>query len=196
MATSSRTSNAPPLTEEQMVKGMKEHYKQKEEGLSQVKLQVEIIWSTIQKRFQHICTREKENFTAPSLTSEDKDQILYLNQQLTQLSDNLRRLVSDENQEQRHLDYIKVYCQQYSKKDNSNFMREIQELQGMHSANCLQTEEIENHINRGIRHLSKIKRALNGEVNEKESRGQGQVKNTKVTYSQRSTIKSALQERN
>ncbi|XP_062613097.1 uncharacterized protein LOC134274864 [Saccostrea cucullata] len=183
--------------DQQMVKGMKEHYKQKEEGLTQIKLQVEIVWSTIQKRFHHLSTREKENFAAVFMTPEEKNQILYLSRQLTQLSDNLRRLVSDENQEQRHMEYIKAYCRQYSKKDNSDFMREIEELQEMHTANCLQTEEIENHINRGIRHLSKIKRTLNGEVNDKESRGQGQVRNNKVTCTQRGTShKSALQQRN
>lgn len=38
------------IFEKQMVMGLKNHYNQKEERLSQLKVQVEIVQSTIQKR--------------------------------------------------------------------------------------------------------------------------------------------------
>ncbi|XP_048755785.1 uncharacterized protein LOC125666634 [Ostrea edulis] len=183
------TSQTSKLTEALMVKGMRKHYNEKEEGLSQVKVQVDIIWSTIQKRFQHLHAGDKENAGEPVLGPDDKEQFVYLNQQLSQLTDNLRSLVSDENQEQRHLDYIKAYYQQCSKEDNSNFVAAIQDLESMHSANCSETEEIENHINRAIRHLSKITKTLNGE-------GQGKMNQCKVTCSKQVTKMSGLRERN
>lgn len=37
-----------------MVMGLKNHYNQKEERLSQLKVQVEIVQSTIQKRYLHV----------------------------------------------------------------------------------------------------------------------------------------------
>lgn len=39
------------IFEKQMVMGLKNHYNQKEERLSQLKVQVEIVQSTIQKRY-------------------------------------------------------------------------------------------------------------------------------------------------
>lgn len=42
------------IFKKQMVMGLKNHYNQKEERLSQLKVQVEIVQSTIQKRYLHV----------------------------------------------------------------------------------------------------------------------------------------------
>lgn len=51
-----------------MVMGLKNHYNQKEERLSQLKVQVEIVQSTIQKRylFGKITDMLKNNIEQPS----------------------------------------------------------------------------------------------------------------------------------
>jgi hypothetical protein len=52
-------------------------------------------------RFKHLHAGDKENTGGIVPSPEDKEQFVYLNRQLSQLTDNLRSLVSDENQEQR-----------------------------------------------------------------------------------------------
>lgn len=56
------------IFEKQMVMGLKNHYNQKEERLSQLKVQVEIVQSTIQKRylFGKITDMLKKNIEQPS----------------------------------------------------------------------------------------------------------------------------------
>lgn len=55
------------IFEKQMVMGLKNHYNQKEERLSQLKVQVEIVQSTIQKRylFGKITDMLKKNIEQP-----------------------------------------------------------------------------------------------------------------------------------
>lgn len=196
MATIPRTVSSP-LTEKQMVMGLKNHYNQKEERLSQLKVQVEIVQSTIQKRFQYLHLKDKENTSIkPIVSSRDWEQFTYFSQQLTQLSNNLRGLVSDEGQEQRHLDYIKAYAHHCCKKDNPDFVTKIQELEGMHSANCLQKEELENCINRAIQHLFKIKKVAHGDLYGKKMQDDGNGQSIKVNFIKEGPIKAPLQERN
>lgn len=53
-------------------------------------------------RFQYLHLKDQENTSVKHIvSSRDPEQFTYFNQQLTQLSDNLRGLVSDEGQEQR-----------------------------------------------------------------------------------------------
>nr|XP_034308722.1 uncharacterized protein LOC105343880 isoform X2 [Crassostrea gigas] len=148
-------------------------------------------------QFQYLHLKDKENTSIkPIVSSRDWEQFTYFSQQLTQLSNNLRGLVSDEGQEQRHLDYIKAYAHHCCKKDNPDFVTKIQELEGMHSANCLQKEELENCINRAIQHLFKIKKVAHGDLYGKKMQDDGNGQSIKVNFIKEGPIKAPLQERN